>query len=158
MRAYLPCSVCGEPTGWRVTQRDSATHPHCKPTVHGTRHAYRQRGCRCDECRAWNAGSFNRYKRLRRDQGRPLDKGKNIPAAIRLAVYERDGWTCQLCGQPTDPTAHPNADWYPSIDHIEPVSTGNPDHSERNLRTTHRWCNCIRGAAKVEDEAFQARR
>lgn len=33
--------------------------------THGTRYAYVHRGCRCAECRAWNAGQ-QRAKRARR--------------------------------------------------------------------------------------------
>ena len=32
---------------------------------HGTQHAYRRRGCRCDECRAWKAADMAAYRRRR---------------------------------------------------------------------------------------------
>lgn len=65
---------------------------------------------------------------------------------LRRAIYERDGWVCQLCGDPTDPNADPWSDWYPSLDHIIPQShTLIPDHSAENLRCCHRWCNAVRG-------------
>lgn len=63
----------------------------------------------------------------------------------RLAIYERDGWVCQLCGDPVprdvdylDPLAA-------TLDHIECQSWALiPDHSPSNLRLAHRLCNSLR--------------
>lgn len=67
----------------------------------------------------------------------------------RLAIYERDAWTCQLCAEPVEPdlmATDPLNDWAPSLDHIEPQSWALiPDHSPSNLRLAHRWCNSVRG-------------
>lgn len=72
--------------------------------------------------------------------------GIPISRRERLAIYERDNWTCQLCGEPVDRQAHYLDDWAPTLDHIEPRSAALiPDHSPRNLRTAHRWCNSARG-------------
>lgn len=91
----------------------------------------------CDECR-WKRG------------------GSWITRSRRLALYERDNYICQLCNEPTDPDADPSSDWYPSLDHIVPRSV-NPDHSDENLRTVHRWCNSVLGDGSFYDEAlFQA--
>ena len=69
-----------------------------------------------------------------------------IRPAEREAIYERDGWTCQLCMEAVEPNADPLSDWYPSLDHIVPQSRSLvPDHSPANLRTAHRWCNSVRG-------------
>lgn len=57
------------------------------PITHGTRYAYRAHGCRCAECRAWNAD------RARRERQRG-------PAATaphgRLTTYQR-GCRCAEC-------------------------------------------------------------
>lgn len=64
----------------------------------------------------------------------------------RLAIYERDNWTCQICDEPVDRDADYRDPWAPTLDHITPQShTLIPDHSPENLRTAHRWCNSIRG-------------
>lgn len=64
----------------------------------------------------------------------------------RYAIYERDNWTCQLCGEPVDKTLHYSHDWAASLDHIVPRSHQLvPDHSSSNLRLAHRWCNAVLG-------------
>jgi hypothetical protein len=66
--------------------------------------------------------------------------------AFRLAIYERDSWTCQLCGDPVDRSATPSTRLAPSLDHIECQSWALiPDHSAKNLRLAHRRCNSKRG-------------
>lgn len=71
-----------------------------------------------------------------------------VPAAVRAAVYEANGYVCQLCALPTDPTAGPNSNLFPSLDHIVPRSKGGT-HEPENLRTAHRVCNARRGAPDV---------
>lgn len=73
-------------------------------------------------------------------------KGPWITAKRRLALYERDQWTCQLCDGPVDKSLHYSDDWAPSLDHITPRSKQIvPDHSDANLRLAHRWCNAVLG-------------
>lgn len=70
-----------------------------------------------------------------------------VPVVVRLAIYERDGWTCQLCFDPVDPDLPPSDAWAATLDHIVCQSwTDEPDHSPSNLRLAHRWCNSVRGA------------
>lgn len=59
----------------------------------------------------------------------------DIPAAVRLAVYARDGHQCVLCAATDDLT----------LDHIYPWSLGGPD-TEENLRVLCRSCNSRKGA------------
>lgn len=69
-----------------------------------------------------------------------------ISPIARAAIYERDGWTCQLCMEPVDRNLPRSDDWAPSLDHIIPQSRqAVPDHSPSNLRLAHRWCNAVRG-------------
>lgn len=66
--------------------------------------------------------------------------------AVRAAIYERDGWVCQLCSDPVDPDLDPLDNWAASLDHIVCRSwTEEPDDSPENLRLAHRWCNSVRG-------------
>ena len=85
-------------------------------------------------------------RRGRRRRARELRGHQWISDADRFAIYERDGWICQLCNEPVDRDAHYLADWAASLDHIEPRSAALiPDDSPSNLRTAHRWCNSVRG-------------
>ena len=70
--------------------------------------------------------------------------GRWIHRLDRLAIYRRDAWTCQICGEVTEPNAASGSAWYPSLDHIIPRSLGGPDDWD-NLRTAHNWCNSVRG-------------
>lgn len=74
------------------------------------------------------------------------DSRFRIAPKLRLAVYERDGWICQLCSEPVDRDAHYLDDRAPSLDHIECQSwVLIPDHSPENLRLACRICNSKRG-------------
>lgn len=65
----------------------------------------------------------------------------------RRAIYERDGWSCQICLLPVQPDSPRGSHWFPSLDHIVPQSAQLiPDHSPANLRTAHFLCNGMRGA------------
>lgn len=63
----------------------------------------------------------------------------------RLVVYERDGGTCMICGDPCDMASVVPDNWAPTLDHIIPRSHGGPDTLE-NLRLAHFICNSRRGA------------
>lgn len=79
---------------------------------------------------------------------KPTSKRKRwkISDARRLAIYERDSWTCWLCGEPVDPDDDPRSGrWYPTLDHVVPRCMGG-NHSDDNLRCAHRTCNSSRGA------------
>lgn len=103
---------------------------------------------------AWCEASFvvygqaaSRYcsRRCARSAGKSRRGYFKIPMAKRVAIYVRDGWTCQLCMEPVDPDLlmDPTDEWAPTLDHIEPKSRGGSDRPE-NLRLAHRWCNSVR--------------
>lgn len=68
----------------------------------------------------------------------------HIPAAIRRAVYERDGYACVNCGSPDQLT----------IDHINPRALGGTDR-EDNLQTLCITCNSRKGDAPVWDDSWR---
>lgn len=78
-------------------------------------------------------------------------RGIDIRPADRLAIYDRDGWTCGICSEPVDSTLSGHHQWGPTLDHIMPRSLGGSDEPT-NLRLAHRACNSRRGA-RVEQEA-----
>lgn len=58
----------------------------------------------------------------------------------RVEVFERDGWVCQLCGDPVDREATTRTAMSATLDHIIPVSRGGP-HTMGNLQCAHFRCN-----------------
>lgn len=67
---------------------------------------------------------------------------------VRAAVLERDGWRCQLCGEPIDPYLPPGShDDAGTADHIIPVLAGGAWHDPANLRAAHVRCNRARANA-----------
>jgi 5-methylcytosine-specific restriction endonuclease McrA len=65
---------------------------------------------------------------------------KQISSSKRLALFERDGWTCYLCDFPVNRDASwPDAD-FPVLDHVVPYAKGGSDTPD-NLKTAHALCN-----------------
>jgi hypothetical protein len=67
-----------------------------------------------------------------------------VEQVVRPKVYARDGWRCQLCGQPVQRdkvVPHPDA---PTLDHIVPLAAGG-DHSYANTQLAHFRCNYLKG-------------
>lgn len=58
----------------------------------------------------------------------------------RLHVFERDGWICYRCEQPTDPDTSPFDPISPTVDHVVPLSKGG-EHTLANVRTCCLGCN-----------------
>lgn len=95
------------------------------------------------------------HRRRLRAAGRHKKGAGYVVAEIRLELYKRDDWTCQLCGEPVDRDVHWNEPRAPSLDHVLPKSLGGSDEPE-NLRTAHRHCNSVRGARIDDLELEQA--
>lgn len=93
---------------------------------------------RCSKRASWR----RRYER----------RGKFVVSdRVRLAVYERDAWTCQLCFGQVDPALPYTDSWSATLDHVVPQSHQLlPDHSPSNLRLAHRICNSLRGDGSRE--------
>lgn len=107
-----------------------------------------------DKVRAEYGTSYKNFraKRERERTGiRPGLAGGSywIERAARLAIYERDNWTCHLCNEPVDFEAPCTSNRYPSLDHLVPRSKGGTDEPD-NLRTCHRACNSRRGVKDLE--------
>lgn len=93
----------------------------------------------------------------KRKEAKKMHKG-GVSKAKRNRIYERDNYTCQLCGEPLrmdklntlgTPRPHPKS---PTVDHIIPISVAKlanwesiDINSEDNLRAAHYSCNSARG-------------
>ena len=91
---------------------------------------------RSKKYRLINPEKFRAYTRKRR----ALKQGNAHEPYTDTYIYERDNWTCQLCGR----KIHKRLQWprprSKSIDHIVPLSRGGAD-APNNLQATHLICN-----------------
>lgn len=118
-RRKHPCPVCGE-----ITDRRLYCSKKCANRVYNKRHEVRQR----------------------RMAAAMIDKDISLDA-----LYKRDGGICHICGKPCrlddyviSEDAFIAGNWYPSIDHVVPLSKGG-EHSWSNVALAHRYCNSIKG-------------
>jgi predicted Zn-ribbon and HTH transcriptional regulator len=70
----------------------------------------------------------------------------------RSKVFQRDGYVCQICHEPTS-REYDHADpWSPTIDHIIPMSKQG-GHTYDNVQCAHAFCNSV----KCDREDHQAK-
>lgn len=121
-----PCVDCG------TDVLSSATAPRCPP---------------CREAYMASAPYKGRYAAMYRDKcrrRRALKRGVPSEQYTTEEIAERDGFVCQLCGEPVVmSTPYPDS-WSPSIDHIQPLSRGGDD-TKANVQLAHRFCNTSKG-------------
>lgn len=148
------CDSCGL---WFRRQPDSVvtTCQPCRrgvPTKHGLASTYTNRGCRCQECTdaVSEERLQNKYKQVA--AGTPLHVNHRARARRygveaeyinKLAVFERDNWTCGICNEPVDREAPWPAPSSPSLDHIVPMAVGG-GHVYENVQCAHLRCNVIK--------------
>lgn len=78
--------------------------------------------------------------------GHAVYRKRPITKLVAKAVYERDGWQCYLCGEPTPKELLGSRDQNaPSLDHIIPESAGG-DPTIDNLKCACWQCNAKKGA------------
>jgi 5-methylcytosine-specific restriction endonuclease McrA len=83
--------------------------------------------------RRWRASHPAEYAaRKARQRG-----AEQVELVQPLEIFERDNWTCHICGGPVE-----MAD--ASLDHIQPIARGG-DHTAANLACSHRMCNFVKG-------------
>lgn len=103
------------------------------PNADGTTHAYRPTGHHEHIAAIRKHGGLP--VRAASPKAKVLRRKKKIPAPVRWAVWERDNFTCRLCG----------ARCFLAVDHIIPeVKGGTLDMS--NLQTLCKTCNSKKGA------------
>jgi hypothetical protein len=102
----------------------------------------------CLECtKERNRERDRRIRHIRRARKYQSDTEVIRPSEI----YERDEWTCGICGLAIDRLLrwpHPGS---PSIDHRRPIAKGG-SHTMNNVQSAHLRCN-LRKAAKYQEEA-----
>lgn len=101
---------------------------------HFTRHSTSEPTGYCSRrCRVRSAASLRRALRA----------GAQGRAVARWQIYERDRWTCHICGDPVDRNAKVPDLAAPVLDHVIPIARGG-SHTESNLKTAHFYCNSVK--------------
>lgn len=80
-----------------------------------------------------------------KDRRRARQRAAFVEPVYRKKVFERDGWVCQICGEPVardQKVPHPLA---PTVDHTVPLAPylgrAGGEHSMANVQTAHFLCN-----------------
>lgn len=126
------------PTKPRLVQ----TCPQCEASFLATDGASQTRFCTPRCARVW-------HRRADRDRRRARRSGPKLADRIdRIRVFERDNWTCGLCGRGVDRALSSTAPLGPTLDHIVPLSCGG-SHTYENVQLAHWACNRRKGANHV---------
>ena len=124
-RPYHNCAVCGT-----LTQNPKYCCKDCLNKAMQTTHEHRRRA---------------------RLKAQMVDKDITIEG-----LFRRDKGVCSLCGGRCDLEDYTvregvfiAGDWYPSVDHIKPISKGGL-HSWGNVQLAHRRCNTLKSDNEFE--------
>lgn len=78
--------------------------------------------------------------RAAKDRRRARKRAAFVAPVNRAAIFERDAWTCQLCGFPVVADAVVPDFEAPVIDHVVPLARGGT-HEPSNVQCAHFLCN-----------------
>jgi hypothetical protein len=146
----------------RSSRQADGRHYYCKPCqnrrvaesnrrhaarVAESKRAYRERRRAelGERYRAYYQANRPRFLE-RRARERAAGFGVAVEELDYVAIYERDGGACYLCGRDV---ALEVASW----DHVVPCSAGGP-HIAENVRVTHLACNFAKNARTTEEIAL----
>lgn len=107
--------------------------------------ARRPNGERCPSCRTQHEKRKRKAHAARR---LARVRASTVERFIHEDIYERDGWRCGICKQPTKRNAvvpHPKA---PTLDHIVPLAKGG-EHTRANVQCAHFECNYLKSDKAV---------
>jgi 5-methylcytosine-specific restriction endonuclease McrA len=124
-----------------------------------------QRYCSA-RCRSRNGNRKPASRDARRNadyRRRARKKDAFVANVYRREIWERDGFTCQLCGDPLDmdavghnPAVEPYNPLAPTIDHIIPLAAGGT-HEPANVQSAHFICNSVKGDRTFSENGDQLR-
>ncbi|AID58955.1 hypothetical protein PBI_GAIA_136 [Mycobacterium phage Gaia] len=144
------CVICAEPlSDKKVSAKYCSEKCHTRAAYDKKRHRPAELNCElCDApfrtkmarqrfCNPKCAGAW--HKQSRRYAGGPFVEHVSISV-----LADRDGYVCQLCGNPVDMSLRFPDSGSASMDHIMPVSLGG-EHSYANTQLAHLFCNIRKG-------------
>lgn len=95
----------------------------------------------CPACKEANDRDAHRVGQQRR---RARLRGVEHEAIRAREIYERDGWTCGICGLAVDPALTYPHKMSASLDHFIPIARGG-SHTKGNVQCSHLHCNVLKG-------------
>lgn len=123
-RRQMPCPYCGDPVGRAGRVK-----------------------CPKDECNLKHNAISQRGTVARR---RAAKRGVRAERFDPREIFERDAWTCGICGDPVDAgLAWPDPGSV-SLDHIVPLAMGG-EHTRANTQCAHLYCNGCKGPRLTAD-------
>ena len=75
---------------------------------------------------------------------RRIKTSEPLGVFLRVDIYNRDNWICQICKKPVDKKLSFPSPKAASLDHIVPLSRGGT-HESRNVQLAHLSCNTSKG-------------
>lgn len=137
------CGIVYDNRRWQEAARDRSPRPcaHCgtefAPAYGDLRQSYCSSECLYARRALRDSGST--HKRRARRFGCAIEK------VDRIAVFDRDGWKCQICGIDTPRTSLGTREHdAPELDHVIPLAQGGA-HSFANTQCACRDCNNVKG-------------
>lgn len=94
--------------------------------------------------RQWKQANLARHAETERRRA-AAKRGTVVERIDYATVCDRDGWSCQLCGDPVDRSLRHPDPMSGSIDHVVPLAAGGP-HTYANVQLAHLRCNISKGA------------
>lgn len=131
----------------------------CSASMVRPKNGWASRSCCSDACRKARLASRKRRaltseagkasKRRAKAKRRAVERGARADNIDPIAVFDRDGWKCQLCGERTPRRLRGTTqDRAPELDHVLPLALGG-QHTWGNVQCACRACNLAKGATPL---------
>ena len=91
----------------------------------------------------WYDANPDQIRRYARERA-ALKRSVLVESFDESEIFDRDGWICQLCSEPVDPSEGPRSSRSKSLDHIVPLTKGGL-HTRENSQLAHLGCNSAKG-------------
>lgn len=111
----------------------------------------RQRSNYCEEHRETRRRESRRKWRKRR---KAIERGAVAEAVVPNEIFERDDWTCWICGNRCDISKQCPSHQAPTLDHVIPLAKGG-SHTKSNLRCAHFICNVKKSDKVLNQRTLQ---
>lgn len=146
----LPKDYCSKACRDHVSRKKrQASGPHCKEA--GCDRPSHARGwCGSHYSRWWDSENPERKDMIRKRRDERIASASACEDIDRRVVFERDDWTCNICGGPIPQDAVYPDPLSAQVDHVVPLSQGG-DHSYENVAASHMRCNLTKRDGRAVD-------